>query len=582
MGITPYDLNDIIENKKIKTVFQPIISLRDSSVLGYEALSRITDDNKYFSIEELFDFSIAENRTWDLEHLCRTTALKTAYEKLKPPIDKKLFLNVNPNIMHDNKFRQGFTKEYLEKFKITPENIIFEITEKSAITNMSDFLLTVSHYKKQKYMIAIDDVGAGYSGLNLISDIKPHYIKIDMKLIRNIHLDNLKYSLVKSMLELSYSSNINIIAEGIETEDELLTLINLGVQYGQGYFIKIPDENIAPINDNIINIIESKNSKKNRSSGRQASDIYIDNLRGDAISVSPNTKVEQVYNILKSDLSSQGLCVTENGEVVGVVMKNKLIVQLSGRYGFSLNQKKKISHLMDTDFLSVDYMTPISVVSHIATLRKQENIYDFVVITKDGKFYGTVSVKDILQKITDIELQNAKNQNPLTGLPGNSEIENRLSSCLKCGINYTVMYIDIDNFKAYNDVYGFEQGDKVIINAAKILKNLSYDNTFVGHIGGDDFVVIGNFNKPEEICRHIINSFESLNREFYNEVDFHNKFIISKNRKGKIEKFPLLSLSVSGIKNISEKYDSIYDLSEALAKLKKTLKQSGGNDFLLM
>ena len=94
LGITSYDLNDIIENKKIKTVFQPIISLRDSSVLGYEALSRITDDNKYFSIEELFDFSIAENRTWDLEYLCRTTALETAYVKLKPPIDKKLFLNV--------------------------------------------------------------------------------------------------------------------------------------------------------------------------------------------------------------------------------------------------------------------------------------------------------------------------------------------------------------------------------------------------------------------------------------------------------------------------------------------------------
>ena len=95
-------------------------------------------------------------------------------------------------------------------------------------------------------------------------------------------------------------------------------------------------------------------------------------------------------------------------------------------------------------------------------------------------------------------------------------------------------------------------------------------------------MVIGNFNKPEEICRHIINSFESLNCDFYNEDDFQNKYIISKNRKGEVEKFPLLSLSVSGIKNISEKYDSIYELSEALAKLKKTLKQSGGNDFLLM
>ena len=114
MGITYYELNDIIENKKIKTVFQPIISLRDSSVLGYEALSRITDNNKYFSIEELFDFSIAENRTWDLEYLCRTTALETAYVKLNPPIDKKLFLIIMIELLCKNSATgEIYTKKYI-------------------------------------------------------------------------------------------------------------------------------------------------------------------------------------------------------------------------------------------------------------------------------------------------------------------------------------------------------------------------------------------------------------------------------------------------------------------------------------
>lgn len=119
--------------------------------------------------------------------MCRTTALETAFLNLKFPESAKLFLNVNPNIMHDIKFRQGFTKEYLNQYGIIPEQIIFEITERNAIKDMNGFLSTVSHYKEQNYKIAIDDAGAGYSGLNLIGYIKPHFIKIDMNLIHNIN-----------------------------------------------------------------------------------------------------------------------------------------------------------------------------------------------------------------------------------------------------------------------------------------------------------------------------------------------------------------------------------------------------------
>jgi EAL domain-containing protein (putative c-di-GMP-specific phosphodiesterase class I) len=254
-------LDYIIENKAVKSVFQPIISLKDGSILGHEALSRITYNSAIKHPEMLFSVAGEHGRLWELELLCRTTALEAAYKAMMPPYDKILFLNVNPNIMHDENFIKGFTKDFLLQFNIKPQHIVFEITERNVILDMQGFLSAISHYRGQGYTIAIDDAGAGYSGLNLISDINPDYIKLDMKLIRGIHQDGLKYALVKGMAELSKISRINLIAEGIESYEELETLIGLGVQYGQGFYIQRPMENIEAIPEELITAIRRLRGK---------------------------------------------------------------------------------------------------------------------------------------------------------------------------------------------------------------------------------------------------------------------------------------------------------------------------------
>ncbi len=429
------EISKIIENKQIKTVFQPIISLRDGSLLGHEALSRVAGETFIENPDQLFYYAAKCNRLWDVELLCRTHSLEAAFLSSDHQVyNKKLFINVNPNIMHDIKFRQGFTKEYLSQFGITPDNIIFEITERNAVNDMSSFKSTVSHYKEQTYRIAIDDAGAGYSGLNLISDIKPHFIKLDMNLIRDIDTDNMKFALVKSMIELSHMANIHLIAEGIETEKELATLINLGVHYGQGYFIQKPNEAMLPVSPSVVNILKEVNRKKNHTFGNQINSIYIENLTTDQKTILPSTSVEHVYEIFKRNPSILNLCVAKNNVVMGIISKARFTIQLSGRYGFSLYQNKSIAALMETDFLSVDCKTPIS----------------------------TVTIKDLLQKTTEIEVVNAKHQNPLTGLPGNIIIEQKMNKCIASDSKYSILYLDIDNFKAYNDIYGFENGDIII------------------------------------------------------------------------------------------------------------------------
>lgn len=567
-------LDYIIRNKKIKTVFQPIISFRDGNILGYEALSRITCESEIKSIDMLFTAAGEHKCLWDLELLCRTTALESAFKFMIPPYNKKLFINVNPNTMHDETFKKGFTKKFLMQYKIIPSNIIFEITERNVITDMAGFRSTIDHYKNQDYRIAIDDVGAGYSGLNLISDVNPNYIKLDMNLIRGIDADSLKFALVKGMVELSKVSNIFIIAEGIETFEELHTLVNLGVQYGQGYFIQKPDAEIREIRKEVLQALKEINLKKNHTSQSIISNICIANLCTSIGTVSSSEMVSDVYEIFRNDLNCFGLCVIENEVPVGIVTREKLALKLSGHYGFVLNQKKFIYQLMDKNFLSVDCKTPVSTVSSMAMARSNDRLYDFVVVTEDDRYIGIVTIKDLLQKTTEVEISTAKHQNPLSGLSGNLVIEQKLSQCVTSTNKYSVAYLDIDNFKAYNDVYGFENGDLVIKLLADILRRYVSYEQFIGHIGGDDFVVILNDYVTNDYFKEIIKQFENEALTFYNKTDIENGYITTANRHGKMEEFPLITLTSVVINNKTRTFKNVFELTETLAELKKIAKQN--------
>lgn len=232
--------SDIFE--AIYPVYQPIVSLKDGTILGYEGLSRIKGEGYFSHVEDMFKEAEKTGKIWQLEQVCRKAVLQGINKQrdLFELKDRKLFLNVNPKILHDEKFQVGFTKEYLSRYSIDAEKIIFEVTERESVENTDDFVNALEHYKKQGYQIAIDDVGDGYASLNLICSVSPHFIKLDIHLIRNMIQNQINYAMIKGLVEFSLNSGILLIAEGIETKQELDMLIELGVQYGQGYYLYRP------------------------------------------------------------------------------------------------------------------------------------------------------------------------------------------------------------------------------------------------------------------------------------------------------------------------------------------------------
>ena len=570
------ELLEIIYQKKIQTVFQPIVSLQDGTVYGYEALSRGPQDSILQTPDMLFKYAQKFNKLWELEFLCRSKAFEAVF---KLESEFKLFLNVNPNIMQDVKFRKGFTKEYLERFAIDPERIIFEITESEAINHLADFIKTIDNYKEQNYRIAIDDAGAGYSGLNLISDIHPNYIKLDMKLIRDINSDVTKQSLVRCLNEFSAYTETALIAEGIETKEELQTLIEIGVQYGQGFFIQKPNGILNSISKDVVEIIMDENANKRKLLDNRVLDDRIESICKLDKTISPDVLVSEVHEMFKSEETVSGFCVVEEEAPIGVITRNALYKKISGQYGYILYANKPVRNIMDSYFMQVDCHTTIDIVGKNAMQREFDKIYDFIVVTEHKKYHGIVTVKDLMEKLIEIEFVYAKHLNPLSELPGNLLIEQQLEKALASKDKKNILYFDLDNFKAYNDLYGFENGDRVLKEFAQILKTRIPAEHFIGHIGGDDFIAIVPKKKTEQLCINIIQAFNDAVIKFYNKEDIDKGYITSKDRKDVEENFPFLSVSIAGVANDHNK--TIFDLAETAAKIKKKCKKKMGSNYLL-
>lgn len=576
------ELLDIIEKGNITTLFQPIISLRDGSVIGYEALTRGPVNSQLHNPGLLFEAAKIHNKTFQLELLCNVKAIERATNLSN---DKFLFINIDPLVFRTDTYKNKITKEVFQNQKLTPNRIIFEITERTAIDDFKDFRKTIDYYFDKGYNIAIDDIGSGYSGLKMLSGTKPNYIKMDMDLIRNINNNAFNKSLIECFVKLAESNNMKIIAEGIETEEELTTLIDLGVHAGQGYLINKPSTTFLETPCSIKDLIIDHNQLINGSS-----QLFISNYVGEIIEFDEAFESTTCCNEVKEYLHSgekSGVCIVNNGTPVGLVMKHSLDSALATQYGLAVFPKRPISLVMDTNALVVDYYTPVREVSKMAMSRRTKNIYDYIIVTKNNKYSGIVSIQSLLNFTTELEYNYARQLNPLTGLPGNHIIETTLLDYINFNRNCCILYFDLDNFKVYNDTYGFESGDKILKFIADLIqiqtKELFPSRSFVGHIGGDDFICIIEADRDSSIslCEKIISKFDKYVINFFNEKDRKYGYIEAIDRKGDKDIFPLTSISIAGISGDLGRFSSPEDIGLSVATLKKECKKVKGSCYLV-
>jgi diguanylate cyclase (GGDEF)-like protein len=563
-------IQSIISNKLITTVFQPIFDVENEIIVGYEALTRGPKNTAFYSPEYLFSKAEEYNLLSELELLCRASAI-TRFVELK--LVGKLFINICLNVMLNKDHPYGETIKLVENSGLSPQQVVIEISEKSPFPNSDILLRALNKYRKFGFDIAIDDVGVGYSGLKQWSYLRPDIVKIDRYFIDRCDQDVMKREFLKILFELGRISNAHIIAEGIETKEEFEMLRELGMVYSQGFFLAKPNEN--PMTTFPVLDVSSSLEK-------QSNVETIATLVTATTTVEHNQNVNYVYDIFTENLNIHAIPVLHNNQPLGMIFRNQLMESYSDIYGRALFSKKSAKDIMSNSPMIIEHSMPLEQVSALLTARANSEFTQPSIIIENGMYIGVVSPRDLLRSITESKLEQARYANPLTGLPGNVVIEKEIDYMLSKKNPFNLAYVDLNHFKPFNDIYGYAKGDLLLKTLANcIMLNTNNKQCFVGHIGGDDFIIMFKSNDVEKICQKILNDFALQSLSFISPEHQIQKGYNALDRRGNKVFHPLVSLAIGVIQPDTACYNSYHQIADLASKAKSEAKKQAGNSLFI-
>ena len=230
-------LRGILAERRIVSLFQPIHDLVESSITGVEALSRGPAGSGLEDAERLFSLAEKAGLAVPLERLCRRRSLE---EAARAGWGRLVFLNLSPAAAQDADFLDGrLIREVLDLY-LDPRQVVIEVTERTYAENQELYSRVLRELRTEGFRIAVDDLGSGYSNLSALADIRPEFLKFDHLFTKDIHRNRIKQDLLGAILSFAMKMDTQVIAEGIETRDELDARRRLGVQLGQGFFLGRP------------------------------------------------------------------------------------------------------------------------------------------------------------------------------------------------------------------------------------------------------------------------------------------------------------------------------------------------------
>lgn len=530
------DIEDIIANRKLTVCFQPVVSVSRKTVSGIEGLIRGKDTaegSKLISPLELFHAAHKADLTLELDRVCRDKVLE-AYSRVcsKDP-SKLLFLNVDASILE-----RGAGSNYLYNqvlsYEINPGSVVIEINE-SKVQNDSALRRFVEKYRGYGFMIALDDVGTGFSNMDRILIVKPDIIKVDMTLIRDIHADHYKQGVFKSLVNLSNKIGTLIVAEGVETKEEATQILRLGGHLIQGYFFSKPQEAYSGYDiflEKSIDILREcftaymkEKILDEKLKNKQLNIIVSKSIK--ALAKVPHEEFEsELFRILRENRNIECVYILdENGVQLSDTIRlpdkspvKKNMFFCAARKGTDLSMEKyyyplisaRLKKYITEPYISLATGNLCITCSRIFTnaddkkfilcmdFMVNENNYPFDLV-KDAanpdmfnnlKGNSPAEISRILSQMNEKIFKDS-----LTGLYNRRYIEERLpiDICRASMENMPISVIvaDLDHFKKVNDDYGHLAGDLVIKEFARIAEStVRRGSDWIARYGGEEFLIV--------------------------------------------------------------------------------------------
>ncbi len=563
---------------KIDYAFQPIVNIHTGNAFGFEALLRNHREAGFNSIEDIFDQAWEENVLHQVDLELRKKAMKK-FSLFKKGRRTKLFFNLDNRLLDSRDYAAGSTSAILKQYGYSLDDVCFEISEKHKVPDSSAVLQTLAAYRSQGFKIAVDDCGAGFSGFQLLYFTEPDYIKIDRFFIQHMENDPIKRLMVSTIVNMAHFMGSLVMAEGVETIGEFNSCRAMGCDMVQGYFVQRPCLELTKLKLQYMNIeCLTKNDLRDNSAKDQG---LIRNKMEYIKPVSSKDNIIAIFDKFKGVGNSFFPVINCYEEPIGIIRENSFKDFIFSKFGRQLLENPAFGKDINRFITRIPIADIHSSVEKLIERYSQLNCEEGILIVDNLKYIGFISPQSLLKIINEKKLTIARNQNPLTKLPGNTLIHEYFSRALSdMDFTYYLVYFDFDNFKPYNDTYGFRNGDRLIQMFADMLKSAELpENRFAGHVGGDDFFLGIKGGSRNEVLREmktIARQFKTNAESFYDPEALKKGYIFAKDREGIEREIPLTTVSTAILELPArvERLCSIEEAGNIIFKMKKKAKAS--------
>ena len=566
----------ILSRKALRSVYQPIVSLGNGRVLAHEALIRGPTDTALVNPDALFAAAAAEGLTLELEKACIATVVK----HWSPPAnDQRLFVNLSAQaiLYHVGMHSASGIVSALEAAQVSPAALVIEVTEHERVTDVARLVSVADELRALGLRFALDDFGEGHSNLRLWSELRPEFVKIDKYFVNQVDLHARKVQTIRGLVRLAEVFGSKLVAEGIETDVELRIVRDLGIELGQGYFLGRPQpqpaaETLPEAASVLSSAVIAVLPEITRTAGAELT------VRRLALHVPPlpmQATNEDVANAFAEDPARRAVALVDGTRPVGLISRQAFVDRYAKPFHRELYARKPAMAFANSTPLLLDQHTGIEGLTAVLTSSDQRYLTDGFILTDAGRYMGLGTGEQLVRMVTEVRIEAARHANPLTFLPGNIPITEHIERLMGAGASFVACYCDLNDFKPYNDHYGYWRGDEMIrLVARTLIANCDARRDFVGHVGGDDFVVLFQSDDWLARCERVVETFNALAVELFDPDARERGGIEAEDRHGINRFFGFTTLSIGAVPVRQGRFDRPEQVASAAAAAKHNAKAS--------
>lgn len=568
----------ILRERRLHAHFQPVLDDREHCFIGYEALIRGPTGTELATPEALFGRAEIEDRHQVLEILAWQIEIE-AFADLG--LEGLLFLNASAEPVGNIEVARALLAA-LKAHAVPSDRVVLEITGHAPIEPMRHLGGGLEFLRETGIRVAVDNYGTGHANAMLLKQVKPEFIKLDGSFANDPN-SNFDRAWMLAMTQLATHLGALLVAEGIESSAAMERLRECGIRHAQGYWIARPSSQPPSKPEPVT---ADSDVRRMGPEVHQAAEIDLSTRQPDLGAIAtrsqpltlhaPNREVaerfEQNHDLILLPV------VNDAQQPIGVTERYQFLEGYAQRYGRELYGKRSCAHFMQPLEFCVEKHESIQAsAARVARAMETKNLPGLVV-TEDGRYFGVVALARLMGVISDMQLAAARYANPLTNLPGNVPINDRIDRLLEAGETFTACYVDIDQFKPFNDQYGYSAGDDLIMALADTLKKgWQQPGDFIGHIGGDDFFCLFQRADGMEPFEHLQEQFDRDVARLTLPEHLRAGGYFGANRRGDEVFHPLPTLSVGVVTVQPGTFPSHRELSDWLAGAKKMAKAESGH-----